>query len=84
VRLSFELCVYGYVVVPEHVHLLLSQPQQHTLADAIKSLKRSTKTRERPVCPQVSPPGFPEGEGNVEGAGTSRMGEVLAPAECRY
>ncbi|HVC90888.1 MAG TPA: hypothetical protein VND66_09740 [Acidobacteriaceae bacterium] len=26
VRLRFNLCVYGYVVMPEHVHLLLSEP----------------------------------------------------------
>jgi putative transposase len=39
VRLSFELFVYGYVVMPEHVHLLLSEPPQHTLADAIKSFE---------------------------------------------
>jgi putative transposase len=25
-RLGFDLCVYGYVVMPEHVHLLLSEP----------------------------------------------------------
>jgi REP element-mobilizing transposase RayT len=25
VRLSFELCLYGYVIMPEHVHLLLSE-----------------------------------------------------------
>jgi putative transposase len=45
VRLSFDLCVYGYVVMPEHVHLLLSEPQQHTLADAIKSLKQGVSRR---------------------------------------
>jgi putative transposase len=45
VRLSFELCVYGYVVMPEHVHLPLSEPQQHTLADAIKSLKQGVSRR---------------------------------------
>ncbi len=28
VRRSFKLHVYGYVVMPEHVHLLLSEPQQ--------------------------------------------------------
>src|SRR6266446_8588991 len=28
VRRSFRLQVYGYVVMPEHVHLLLSEPQQ--------------------------------------------------------
>lgn len=45
VRLSFELCVYGYVVMPEHVHLLLSEPRQQTLADAIKSLKQGVSRR---------------------------------------
>src|SRR5260370_6841295 len=31
VRRSFRLHVYWYVVMPEHVHLLLSGPQQDTL-----------------------------------------------------
>ena len=54
VRRSFRLHVYGYVVMPEHVHLLLSEPQQDTLADAgcpapfetwdsTESLRQSTK-----------------------------------------
>jgi len=37
VRRSFRLSVYGYVVMPEHVHLLLSEPQRNTLTDALKS-----------------------------------------------
>jgi putative transposase len=40
VRRSYRLYVYGYVVMPEHVHLLLSEPQEDTLADALKSLKQ--------------------------------------------
>jgi putative transposase len=40
VRRSYRLQVYGYVVMPEHVHLLLSEPQQDTLADALKSLSK--------------------------------------------
>jgi REP-associated tyrosine transposase len=40
VRRRFRLQVYGYVVMPEHVHLLLSEPQQDTLAEALKSLKQ--------------------------------------------
>jgi putative transposase len=35
-RHTFKLQVYGYVVMPEHVHLLLSEPQRDTLADALK------------------------------------------------
>jgi len=45
VRRSFGLHVYRYVVMPEHVHLLLSEPQQDTLADALKSLKQGVSRR---------------------------------------
>jgi putative transposase len=45
VRRNFRLHVYGYVVMPEHVHLLLSEPQQDTLADALKSLKQGVSRR---------------------------------------
>ncbi len=31
-RQRIALCVYGYVVMPEHVHLLLSEPQRGLLA----------------------------------------------------
>jgi len=37
--------VYGYVVMPEHVHLLLSEPKSGTLADAIHYLKLSFAKR---------------------------------------
>src|SRR5881275_2633515 len=45
VRHTFGLQVYGYVVMPEHVHLLLSEPQRDTLADALKSLKQGVSRR---------------------------------------
>jgi len=45
VRRSYRLSVYGYVVMPEHVHLLLSEPPQDTLADALKSLKQVVSRR---------------------------------------
>jgi putative transposase len=45
VRCSFELWVCGYVVMPEHVHLLLSEPRQGTLADTLKSLKQGGSRR---------------------------------------
>jgi putative transposase len=40
VRQSYGLCIYGYVIMPEHVHLLLNEPEHGTLAQAIKSLKQ--------------------------------------------
>lgn len=44
-RHSYRLYIYGYVVMPDHVHLLLSEPQQDTLADALKSLKQGVSRR---------------------------------------
>jgi len=40
-RRDFQSRVYGYVVMPEHVHILLSEPERETLADAIHYLKLS-------------------------------------------
>jgi putative transposase len=39
VRRSFRLQVYGYVVMPEHVHLQLSEPQQDPSSDRTAPLK---------------------------------------------
>ena len=40
-RIRYELFVIGYVVMPEHVHLLLSEPKSAPLSKAIHSLKSS-------------------------------------------
>jgi putative transposase len=45
VRHSYGLCVYGYVVMPEHVHLLIGEPQRVALDVAIKSLKQGVSRR---------------------------------------
>ena len=45
VRRCYHLYVYGYVVMPEHVHLLLSEPTRETLAEALKSLKQGVARR---------------------------------------
>ena len=34
--------IYGYVLMPEHVHLLLSEPPKSPLATALKALKQET------------------------------------------
>ena len=41
VRQRYELCVYGYVVMPEHIHMLVNEPERGTLAKAMQSLKQS-------------------------------------------
>lgn len=45
VRRNLGLCVYAYVVMPEHVHLLVSEPERGVLADALKSLKQGVSRR---------------------------------------
>jgi REP element-mobilizing transposase RayT len=41
--------VYGFVVMPEHVHLLISEPKRGTIANAIQSLKISSAKRWRQI-----------------------------------
>ena len=44
-RVKYEFFVYGYVVMPEHVHLLVSEPERATLATALKAIKQSVARR---------------------------------------
>jgi len=39
VRRWYGLFIVGYVVMPEHVHLLLTEPERGTLAVALQMLK---------------------------------------------
>ena len=39
VRRRYRWVVMGYVVMPEHVHLLVSEPQERPLATAVQALK---------------------------------------------
>jgi len=45
VRTRYRLAVLGYVVMPEHVHLLVSEPARGTLARTIQALKLSVAVR---------------------------------------
>ncbi len=40
-RRRYVFFIFGYVVMPEHVHLLLSEPRRGALARAIQALKTS-------------------------------------------
>ena len=44
-RRCFALRVYGHVVMPEHVHWLVSEPEHGLLADAVHHLKLSFAKR---------------------------------------
>ncbi len=45
-RTKYCFFAFGYVVMPEHVHLLVSEPERGTLATAIKALKQSVARRQ--------------------------------------
>jgi len=44
-RVRFGMRVYGFVVMPEHVHLLVSEPEEDSLASAVQSLKLAVAKR---------------------------------------
>lgn len=47
VRRRFGMRVYGYVVMPEHVHLLLSEPAGDRLSTAVQLLKTKVSVQAR-------------------------------------
>ena len=46
-RLRYEFLIYGFVVMPNHVHLLISEPKQGTIATVIQSLKIASARYEK-------------------------------------
>jgi putative transposase len=50
IRRRYDFVVCGYVVMPEHIHLLLSEPKKVLLSKAIQALKLSVsvQSREKP------------------------------------
>ena len=48
-RRHFTIQIYGYVVMPEHVHLLINEPNHETPADAMLCCR--LLPRHRPHCP---------------------------------
>lgn len=45
IRQQYEFVVAGYVLMPEHVHLLVSEPHYASLAVALQVLKQQTSKR---------------------------------------
>jgi len=44
-RIRYDFYVIGYVVMPEHVHLLVSEPGHGTLPSAVQAIKQSVSRR---------------------------------------
>ena len=47
IRRRYEFAVLGYVVMPEHVHMLVSEPKVGKLDRAIQALKLSVSVRQQ-------------------------------------
>jgi putative transposase len=74
VRRRYRLAVLGYVVMPEHVHLLVTEPQRETLSTAIQALKLGFVRRlERATVPRSRKSG--------ETWGTPISGVSISPVE---
>jgi putative transposase len=50
VRRWYDFYLVGYVVMPEHVHLLISEPERRTLALALQMLKQVVSRKLRRVA----------------------------------
>src|SRR5215467_930075 len=59
VRRWYGLYVKGYVVMPEHVHLLVSEPERSSLRVALQMLKQITAQKLKPALSGT--PSFPLG-----------------------
>ncbi|MGC2111900.1 MAG: transposase, partial [Candidatus Korobacteraceae bacterium] len=44
-RRQYGMFVTGYVIMPEHIHLLVGEPERATLATALQALKQSVARR---------------------------------------
>jgi putative transposase len=51
-RARHEFHVFGYVIMPNHVHLLVSEPRRHLLADTLRALKTETSKKLKQDRPQ--------------------------------
>lgn len=49
VRRWYECFIIGYVIMPEHVHLLITEPERGELSVVIQMLKQITSRRLRPA-----------------------------------
>ncbi len=46
-RVRYDFFLRGYVVMPEHVHLLVSEPKQSLLSKALQALKLSVAVQQK-------------------------------------
>jgi putative transposase len=72
-RLRHDFLIYGFVVMPNHVHLLISEPKLGTIATVIQSLKIASARYEKThICQKMADMGH-EHEGTGIDAQASRF-----------
>ena len=47
IRIRYTFVIAGYVIMPEHVHLLVSEPRKGMLSRAVQALKLSVSVRRK-------------------------------------
>jgi putative transposase len=78
VRRRYRFVVLGYVVMPEHVHLLVSEPQHKTLSTAIQALKLGF-VRSLAICSNPEAAVVPMSRKTSETWGTPSQGGYKKP-----
>ena len=77
VRTEYEFLLVGYVVMPEHVHLLISEPSRGTPSTVLQMLKQRVsqklRAKRRSVSGKQLPLAFPEHSGNPRGFWQARF-----------
>jgi putative transposase len=48
-RREFDFCVYGYVLMPEHFHLLISKPDRRDVGTALQVVKQRVSHEARKI-----------------------------------
>jgi putative transposase len=77
VRAEYEFLLVGYVVMPEHVHLLISEPRKGTPSTVLQMLKqrvsKKLRKKNRETFVGQLRPVFPEPVGNIRSFWQSRF-----------
>src|SRR5215831_15210238 len=54
-RRQYRMYVIGYVLMPEHVHLLVTEPERENLGVVIQAIKQSVARREVKLIQKTHP-----------------------------
>jgi putative transposase len=84
VRRRYRFVVLAYVVMPEHIHLLVSEPQRETLSTVIQALKLGVVRRMRCFTEGVATPRFRKigetwGTHSARSSNSSSHGSAVPP-----